>query len=94
MLAELRKYGVSMVLAHQYLQQLAAPIREAVLGNAGTLIAFRLSAADAAVIAREFEPHFQGRDFITLRNYAMVLRLMIDGQPSKPFSAGGLRETH
>jgi uncharacterized protein DUF87 len=87
MAAELRKYRVGMVLAHQYLQQLHPDVRHAVLGNAGTLISFRLGAEDAAYLAREFEPVFAADDFLRLPNYSIYLRLMIDGEPSKPFSA-------
>ncbi len=87
MAAELRKYRVGMILAHQYLQQLHPDVRHAVLGNAGTLISFRLGAEDAAYLAREFEPVFTADDFIRLPNYRVYLRLMIDGEPSNPFSA-------
>jgi hypothetical protein len=87
MAAELRKYGLGLALAHQYLHQLQPDVRHAVLGNAGTLISFRLGAEDAAYLAREFEPVFQAEDFIRLPNYGVYLRLMIDGEPSKPFSA-------
>ena len=87
MLSELRKYKVGMTLAHQYLHQLDPDIRHAVLGNAATLIAFRLGAPDAAAIAREFAPVFNGTDVLTLANYHIYLRLLIDGEPSRPFSA-------
>jgi hypothetical protein len=87
MLAELRKYRVSMILANQYLAQLDPAIRDAVLGNVGTLISFRVSAADASYLAREMEPVFSAVDLIGLPNRNIYLRLMIDGQPSKPFSA-------
>jgi DNA helicase HerA-like ATPase len=87
MTAELRKYGIGLVLAHQYLHQLQPEVRHAVLGNAGTLISFRLGAEDAAYLAREFEPVFTSEDLIRLPNYRIYLRLMIDGEPSKPFSA-------
>ncbi len=87
MLSELRKFGVGMVLAHQYLHQLDPDIRHAVLGNAGTLIAFRLGAYDADMIAREFEPVFTHRDLLNLPNHHIYLKLMIDGAPSRPFSA-------
>jgi len=87
MLSELRKYKVGMTLAHQYLQQLDPDIRHAVLGNAATLISFRLGAQDASSIAREFKPVFSGIDLSTLPNYHIYLKLLIDGEPSKPFSA-------
>jgi len=86
MASELRKFHVGMILAHQYLNQLMPEIRDAVLGNSGTLIAFRLSAKDASHIAREFAPKFTELDLITLPNYQIDLKLMIDGAPSKPFS--------
>lgn len=91
MLSELRKFGVGMVLAHQYLHQLELDIRHAVLGNAGTLISFRLGAHDAGLIAHEFEPVFDRTDLLSLPNYHIYLKLMIDGTPSAPFSATTLR---
>ncbi len=87
MTSELRKYHVGLVLAHQYLHQLDADVREAVLGNTGTMIAFRLGAHDAAYMAAEFQPAFSQLDFLRLPNYDIYLRLMIDGLPSRPFSA-------
>lgn len=87
MLAELRKYRVSMVMAHQYLHQLEPEIRHAVLGNAGTLISFRLGAEDAPYIERELAGRFGTSDLLGLENLHMYVKLMIDGQPSKPFSA-------
>ncbi len=87
MLSELRKFGVGAVLAHQYLHQLDPDIRHAVLGNAGTLISFRLGAEDAGIIAREFEPVFDRIDLLNLPNHHVYLKLMIDGTPSRPFSA-------
>lgn len=86
MMAELRKYGVGLVLAHQHLHQLEPEIRHAVLGNAGTLIAFRLGAADASHIAPEFKPTFSTQDLMSLPNRQAYLRLMIDQSPSRPFS--------
>lgn len=87
MLAELRKYRVSLVLAHQYLAQLDLEVREAVFGNVGTLISFRVGADDAARLAREFAPTFGPLDLINLPNRHICLRLMIDGEASRPFSA-------
>jgi len=67
--------------------QLAPEVRSAVLGNVGTTILFRLGADDAAVFAREFAPPFNAPDLIDVPNYTMRLKLMIDGTPSRPFSA-------
>lgn len=91
MLSELRKYRVSLILANQYLGQLDVAVRDAVVGNAGTLIVFRVSADDAAYLARELAPVFDPVDLVGLPNHHIYLRLMIDAQVSKPFSATTLR---
>lgn len=87
MMAELRKYGVGLTLAHQHMHQLEPAIRHAVIGNAATLIAFRVGSEDASVLAKEFQPSFDALDVMNLANHHIYLRLMIDGVPSKPFSA-------
>lgn len=87
MLSELRKYRVAFTVAHQFLAQIEPDIRHAVLGNAGTIITFRIGAEDAPYIAREFTPRFNEIDLIQLQNHHIYLRLMIDGMPSAPFSA-------
>ena len=87
MISELRKYGVGLVLANQHLAQLPPEVRSAVLGNVGTLIAFRLGPEDARIIAKELSPVFSEEDLMNLPNHDIYLRLMIDGRPSKPFSA-------
>jgi hypothetical protein len=87
MMAELRKYGLGLTLAHQHLHQLDPDIRHAVLGNAGTLVAFRVGAEDATFLSRELQPTFSVEDLINLPNRHFYLKLMIDGTPSRPFSA-------
>lgn len=87
MFAELRKYRLGFVVAHQYLHQLVPEVRHAILGNAGTTIAFRMGAEDAGYLGREFQARFQPLDLMQLENYHMYIKLMIDGAPSKPFSA-------
>lgn len=87
MLSELRKYRLSLVLAHQYLTQLEPSIKDAILGNVGTIIIFRIGAADAEVFAQEFAPEFKLIDFTNLPNYHIYLKMMIDGKISNPFSA-------
>lgn len=91
MLAELRKYRVSLVLANQYLGQLALPVQEAVLANAGTLVAFRCGVPDAEVLAKEFGPVFSEGDLVQLPNHHIYVKLMVDGAVSRPFSAVTLR---
>jgi len=87
MLSELRKYRLSLVLAHQYLTQIEPNIRDAILGNVGTIIMFRIGANDAETIAMEFTPEFRISDFTNLPNFHIYLKLMIDGKISRPFSA-------
>jgi type IV secretory pathway TraG/TraD family ATPase VirD4 len=86
MMSELRKYGVGLVLAHQYMHQLDPDIRHAVLGNAGTVISFRVGPEDAMILTDEFQPAFDTLDLLNLPNRSIYLKLMIDGAPSKPFS--------
>lgn len=87
MFSELRKFKVGFIIAHQYLGQLVPKIKDAVLGNIGTVICFRISYADAKYMAQEFYPVFSADDFISLENFHIYLRLLINGKPSKPFSA-------
>jgi len=87
MFAELRKYRVGFTVAHQYLHQLEPDVRHAVLGNAGTIISFRVGAEDAPYLEREFVGEFEQIDLIQLPNHRVYLKLMIDEMPSKPFSA-------
>src|SRR5438445_1956348 len=86
MLSELRKYRVNMILAHQYLSQVDLQVRDAILGNVGTIISFRLGLSDAEILAGEFYPFFSARDLINLPNYHIYLKLMIDGVVSPPFN--------
>jgi DNA helicase HerA-like ATPase len=87
MMSELRKYGLGLTLANQYFHQLEPDIRHAVLGNAGTLISFRVGPDDATILAKEFQPKFGVEDLLNLPNTHIYLKLMIDGVPSRPFSA-------
>ncbi len=87
MFAELRKFKIAMTLAHQYLHQLDDKIRRAVIGNVGTVLTFRLGSDDAIVMAREMFPDIALEDFIHLPNYHFFIRLIIDGKPSRGFSA-------
>lgn len=86
-LSELRKFKISLTLANQYLYQLDSDIKNAVLGNVGTLISFRTGQQDAKYLAQEMYPTFKSSDFTSLENYDIYLKLMIAGKPSKPFSA-------
>lgn len=87
LLSEVRKYRLNLTLAHQYLTQLEPAMRDAVLGNVGTIITFRTGAEDAEYLAREFYPVFTEADFVNLPRYHIYLKLLIDGVPSPGFSA-------
>lgn len=91
MFSELRKFKVGMTMAHQYMSQLDPNIKSAVLGNAGTIISFRIGTEDAMLMAKEMYPEFDVEDFINLPNYKIYLKLMIDGKPSRSFSAMTIR---
>lgn len=92
MLSELRKYKVNMILSHQYLTQLDLQVRDAILGNVGTIVSFRLGLTDAEILAKEFYPVFSAKDLVSLPNYHIYLRLMIDGVVSQPFSGETLTD--
>lgn len=88
MVSELRKYGLSLTLANQYLSQIEPDTLDALLGNVGTTIIFRASPDDAERIALHTAPILP-RDLTSLPNYQMFLRLMVEGARSKPFTAWG-----
>lgn len=87
MLPEMRKYRLALTLAHQHLAQVDERTREAILGNVGTAISFRISATDAEQMEREFGPDVRGIDFLGLPNYSFNLRITSRGVASRPFSA-------
>lgn len=90
MLSELRKFKIGMTLAHQYTKQLDTDILNAVIGNVGSKIIFRVGNQDATIWAKEMKPYFVDTDFMQLPNRNIYLTLMIDGVPSKPFSGSTL----
>jgi energy-coupling factor transporter ATP-binding protein EcfA2 len=91
-LSEARKYRLSLTLAHQYIGQLVTndgntKVRDAVFGNVGTIITFRVGAADGEFLEKEFMPEFLQNDLVNLAKANIYIKLMIDGVSSKPFSA-------
>ena len=89
-LSEARKYHLNLIIAHQYITQMEEEVRDAVFGNVGTIIAFRVGAADAEFIEKEFEPAVMMNDLVNLPKYNIYLKLMIDGISSNAFSSVGL----
>ena len=86
-LSEARKYHLNLIMAHQYIEQLDETVRAAVFGNVGTLVVFRVGAADSLFLVNEFTPHCTEEDLVNLTKYDVYLKLMIDGVASQPFSA-------
>ena len=89
-LSEARKYRLDLIIAHQYMGQLITEkdtkIRDAVLGNAGTMIAFRIGVEDSEVLAKEFAPVFNEYDMINTEQYTAYVKLLIDNASARPFN--------
>ncbi len=86
-LSEARKYRLSLIMAHQYVAQLDEVVADAVFGNVGTIVTFRVGGADAEMLVKEFTPTFTEEDIVNLTKFQVILKLMIDGVASHPFSA-------
>ncbi len=86
-LSEARKYHLNLIIAHQYIEQMEEDVRNAVFGNVGTTVAFRVGPFDAEVLETIFTPRFLAADIVNLGAYQIYLTLMIDGIGSQPFSA-------
>jgi len=95
-LSEARKYKLNLIVAHQYLGQLeqqagaqgaaSKDLRDAVFGNAGTMVAFRIGSEDSEVMAKEFTPTFNEFDLVNVDRFNAYIKLMIEGTASKPFN--------
>jgi hypothetical protein len=86
-LSEARKYHLNLIIAHQYIEQMEEDVRNAVFGNVGSTIAFRVGPFDAEVLETVFSPRFLATDLVNLGFAQIYLTLMIDGIGSQPFSA-------
>lgn len=86
-LSEARKYKLNLTMAHQYVEQMEEEVRDAVFGNVGTTISFRVGPLDAELLEKVFVPTFTQEDIVNLGRFQIYLTLMIDGVGSKPFSA-------
>lgn len=85
-LSEARKYGLNMVMAHQFIAQLEDKIREAVFGNVGSQVVFRVGAQDAEFLMKQFEPVFDANDLMNIDNMNAYTKILIHGETSKPFN--------
>lgn len=85
-LAEARKFRLSMTVAHQFVKQVDEKIKNAVFGNVGTMAVFRIGPDDAEYISAQFHPTFEKTDFLKLDNYNAYIKLLAGGKPTSPFS--------
>ncbi len=85
-LSEARKYRLNLVIAHQFIAQLQEKIRDSVFGNVGSMIIFRVGSEDAEKLIKQVEPVFTQNDLISIDNFNAFAKLLINGQPSKPFN--------
>ncbi len=89
-LSEARKYHLNLIAANQFTTQLSESIRDAVFGNVGTTVAFRVGDRDAEALRKYFQPSFDETDILRIPNYNTVVRTMIGGVPTLPFSMATL----
>lgn len=92
-LSEARKYRLWLVIAHQYIDQLAqkslwweTDLRPAVFGNVWTIMSYKVGAKDAEYLEQEFAPRFSRTDLVNMDKYKWVMKLSVDTQPTRPFS--------
>ena len=89
-LSEARKYGLNLTVANQYISQMTDTVRDAVFGNVGTMICFRVSADDAPILSKQFEPNFEANDLLQMHNRNFVINMVIGGEKTPAFSARSL----
>jgi hypothetical protein len=90
-LSEARKYGLNLTVANQYISQMSDTVRGAVFGNVGSMISFRVSADDAPILAKQFEPQFEPNDLLQMNNRNFVMNMVINGEKVPAFSARTLQ---
>ncbi|HEX9679622.1 MAG TPA: DUF87 domain-containing protein [Candidatus Saccharimonadales bacterium] len=90
-LSEARKYGLNLTVANQYVSQMSPEVKDAIFGNVGSIISFRVGADDAHALQRYVEPQFEAQDLIQLHNQHIVAALSIDGEKTPAFSATTLK---
>ncbi len=85
-LSEARKYALNLTMAHQFIAQLTEKIRDAVFGNVGSIISFRIGAQDAEFLVKQFEPVFSENDLLNIDNFNAYAKILVNGQTTKPFN--------
>lgn len=86
-LSEARKYGLNLTVANQYISQMTESVRDAIFGNVGTMISFRVSADDAPILSKQFEPQFEAGDLLQMHNRHFIVNMVIKGEKAPAFSA-------
>jgi hypothetical protein len=89
-MSEARKYRLNLIVANQFTTQLSEDIRDAVFGNMGTIVAYRIGQNDVEALSRYFQPLFDGDDLLRVPNFNAVVRTLISGVPTQPFSMAAL----
>ncbi|MBW4061871.1 DUF87 domain-containing protein [Candidatus Saccharibacteria bacterium] len=90
-LSEARKYGLNLTVANQYVAQMPETVRDAVFGNVGTIVSFRVGPGDSVILGKYFEPTFEATDITRLNNQNIFISMIVNGEKTIPFSATTLR---
>jgi len=90
-LSEARKYALNLTVANQYIGQMTDTVRDAVFGNVGSMISFRVSADDAPILSKQFEPQFEAGDLLQMHNRHFIINMVINGEKAPAFSATTLK---
>lgn len=90
-LSEARKYALNLTVANQYIGQMTDTVRDAVFGNVGSMISFRVSADDAPILSKQFEPQFEPGDLLQMHNRHFIINMVISGEKAPAFSATTLK---
>ncbi len=89
-MSEARKYHLNLIVANQFTTQLTDEIRDAVFGNMGTIVAFRIGQPDVEALSKYFQPYFDGNDLLRIPNHNTIIRTLVGGVPTQPFSMATL----
>jgi DNA helicase HerA-like ATPase len=85
-LSEARKYKLSLCIAHQFIAQLDENIKNAVFGNVGSIISYRVGSEDAEYLEKQFSPVFSAKDIMNIDNYNDYVKMLVGGRPAKAFN--------
>jgi hypothetical protein len=88
--SEARKYGLSLTVAHQFIPQLQEDIRDAVFGNVGSIISYRVSSEDAELLEKQFSPTFTAKEIMNLENHNAFVKMLVSGKTTRAFNMQNL----